>query len=272
MDDDFSGQRTPEGTPLGSVIWTADCGPTFPHSEPLHLYSPSPSSSMRSSNVDLQTFPSVNAALANHGREKFLRDKKNAATAAASVARDSGKGGRSSSQISAPSSLGSSNVDMQTFPSVNTAMVIHEREKALQRKATVNEVATTEVHPDTGLSHSTETTDSPAETGSIDIIPMAASRIPSRAPSVAPAQLELTSTSLSIPAPGAEIVTSRPTSRPTMSQLQNLLNINRHKNQHLREESCIPSSQENENPTQTFPLPTESEPKVRNKERYVHRK
>ena len=234
VDDDFNGRRTPEGTPLGSVIWTADCGPTFPHSVPLHLTSSSLSSSMGSSNVDPQTFPSLNAALANHGREKFLKDRKQAAAAAPVAAKDGAKDVGALSQISTPSSVGSSNVDMQTFPSVNSAMVIHGREKAVQEKTTVNEVTTIEVNTGTNTPRASETADPSAEAKSAEIIPTTAvSRVQSRASSVPPAQLELTSTSLSIPAPGADIVTSRLNPRPTMSQLQNLLNINRHKNQHL---------------------------------------
>ncbi|KAG9323873.1 hypothetical protein KVV02_003533 [Mortierella alpina] len=49
------------GTPIGTVIWTYDCGPTFDHSPPV---------SSISSSIDMQTFPSLDAALATHRREK----------------------------------------------------------------------------------------------------------------------------------------------------------------------------------------------------------
>ncbi|GJJ71105.1 hypothetical protein EMPS_03455 [Entomortierella parvispora] len=263
MDEDI----IEHGTPLGSVIWTADCGPTFPHSEPLHLTGSSLSSSMDSSNVDPQTFPSLNAALANHGREKILKDRKKAEAAAVAATPTTiigrTKDGRSSSQPSGPSSVGSSNVDMQTFPSVDAALVIHGREKALRKKTARSDSTTTAVNNTGVLVDQTvagnEATNRPAEVEGVEIIPTTAQRDQSRGPAMAPSPLELASTSLSIPAPGADIVSSRPNPRPTISQLQSLLNIRHHKNQQLREESCVPSSQENEDQTQVFPLQHESE-------------
>ncbi|CAO3569750.1 unnamed protein product [Mortierella alpina] len=54
------------GTPIGTVIWTYDCGPTFDHSTP---------ASSLSSGVDVQTLPSLDSALATHRREKAARPK-----------------------------------------------------------------------------------------------------------------------------------------------------------------------------------------------------
>ncbi|KAI1295155.1 BRCA1-associated RING domain protein 1 [Mortierella claussenii] len=51
-------------TPLGSLLWTYDCGPTFPASLPHDAFSSD------SSNIELQTFPSLNAALTIHDRER----------------------------------------------------------------------------------------------------------------------------------------------------------------------------------------------------------
>ncbi|KAG0250096.1 hypothetical protein BG011_008652 [Mortierella polycephala] len=54
-----------DGTPVGTLLWTFDCGPTFPQSMP----------SNTSSHLEIQTFPSLNTAMADHEREKAKRLK-----------------------------------------------------------------------------------------------------------------------------------------------------------------------------------------------------
>ncbi|KAG0277749.1 hypothetical protein BGZ95_005415 [Linnemannia exigua] len=59
-------EHDPEvGTFIGSPIWTYDCGPTFPNSDHLSTLS----------DVEAQTFPSVDAAMTMHRREIDLQTK-----------------------------------------------------------------------------------------------------------------------------------------------------------------------------------------------------
>ncbi|KAF8943597.1 BRCA1-associated RING domain protein 1 [Haplosporangium gracile] len=54
-----------QGTFIGSPIWTYDCGPTFPISD--HFSS--------LSNVEAQTFPSLDTAMTMHRREREIQEK-----------------------------------------------------------------------------------------------------------------------------------------------------------------------------------------------------
>ncbi|KAF9105275.1 BRCA1-associated RING domain protein 1 [Mortierella sp. GBA35] len=58
-------QDTEAGTPIGSPIWTYDCGPTFPNSDRFSSLS----------NVEAQTFPSVDAAMTIHRREIEIQSR-----------------------------------------------------------------------------------------------------------------------------------------------------------------------------------------------------
>ncbi|KAF9915244.1 BRCA1-associated RING domain protein 1 [Lobosporangium transversale] len=54
-------EASDSGTPVGSLLWTFDCGPTFSNSAPL---------SLASSEVEAHTFPSLNTILAIHDKER----------------------------------------------------------------------------------------------------------------------------------------------------------------------------------------------------------
>ncbi|KAF9182793.1 hypothetical protein BGZ51_004447 [Haplosporangium sp. Z 767] len=57
-----------DGTPVGTLLWTFDCGPTFPHSMP----------SSTSPHLEMQTFPSLDTAMADHRKERAKRLKSDA--------------------------------------------------------------------------------------------------------------------------------------------------------------------------------------------------
>ncbi|KAI8598171.1 hypothetical protein EDD21DRAFT_195356 [Dissophora ornata] len=83
------------GTPIGSIVWTYDCGPTFPNSGPLSSWS---------SNTEMQTFPSLNTAMASHGRDRAvrLRDVTLTPPRQTSEERDHGNGDENAAQKSTP--------------------------------------------------------------------------------------------------------------------------------------------------------------------------
>ncbi|KAG0288095.1 BRCA1-associated RING domain protein 1 [Linnemannia gamsii] len=54
-----------QGTFIGTPIWTYDCGPTFPNIDHFSTLS----------NVEAQTFPSIDAAMTMHRREREIQEK-----------------------------------------------------------------------------------------------------------------------------------------------------------------------------------------------------
>ncbi|KAF9100889.1 BRCA1-associated RING domain protein 1 [Mortierella sp. AM989] len=61
-----SSQEVENGTPIGSPVWTFDCGPTFSNSLPF---------GSSSSYIEEQTFPSLNTAMINHDKERIMRQR-----------------------------------------------------------------------------------------------------------------------------------------------------------------------------------------------------